>query len=119
AILLDLSLPDSHGLETLSKMYSEAIGLPILVLTGLDDETLGLEAVQRGAQDYMVKGRIDGRLLVRAIRYAIERKQTEERIAHQIERLAALRSIDIAITSSLDLRITVNVLLEQMTAQLS
>src|SRR4051794_24395671 len=74
AILLDLSLPDSHGLDTLSKMYFQAPGVPILVLTGLDDETIGLEAVQNGAQDYLVKGQIDGQLLARSIRYAIERK---------------------------------------------
>jgi DNA-binding response OmpR family regulator len=118
AILLDLSLPDSHGLDTLSKMYVQAPGVPILVLTGLDDETIGLEAVQNGAQDYLVKGQIDGQLLARSIRYAIERKQSEEHIERQMKRLAALRSIDAAITSSLDLSLTLNILLEQVTSQL-
>src|SRR5438045_8197856 len=72
AVLLDLSLPDSHGLDTLSRVYSQAPRVPILVLTGHDDEALGLEAVQSGAQDYLIKGQIDAQLLVRAIRYAIE-----------------------------------------------
>jgi putative nucleotidyltransferase with HDIG domain len=118
AVLLDLSLPDSHGLDTLSKTYSQAAGVPILVLTGLDNEALGLEAVQNGAQDYLVKGQIDGQLLVRAIRYAIQRKQAEERIQRQVERLAALRNIDMAIMASLDLRAILYVLLDQVTSQL-
>src|SRR5690349_17341493 len=60
AILLDLSLPDSQGLDTLATMYPQAPTVPILVLTGLDNEAVGLEAVQHGAQDYLVKGQIDG-----------------------------------------------------------
>jgi signal transduction histidine kinase len=80
AILLDLSLPDSHGLETVSKIYLHAQGVPILVLTGLDGETVGLEAVQHGAQDYLVKGQIDGQLLARSILYAIERKVQEDQL---------------------------------------
>src|SRR5437016_4479772 len=119
AVLLDLSLPDSQGLETLSRVYSQASSVPILVLTGHDDEALGLEAVQSGAQDYLIKGQIDAQLLVRSIRYAIERKHSEERIQHQIERLAALRNVDIVITASLDLRVILSVLLEQVTIQLS
>ena len=77
AILLDLSLPDSQGLNTLTRMLGGADDLPIVVLTGLDDEQLGLEAVERGAQDYLFKGAVDGFLLVRSLRYAIERKRTE------------------------------------------
>lgn len=79
AVLLDLGLPDSQGLETLSKTYAQAPEVPIVVLTGLNDELLGVEAVNRGAQDYLVKGQVDPNLLVRAIRYAIERKRAEER----------------------------------------
>jgi signal transduction histidine kinase len=80
AILLDLSLPDSYGLETVSKIYPYARGVPILVLTGFDGETVGLEAVQQGAQDYLVKGQIDGQLLARSILYAIERKVQEDQL---------------------------------------
>lgn len=78
-VLLDLGLPDSQGLETLNKTYVQAPEVPIVVLTGLDDEMLGVQAVNRGAQDYLVKRQVDVNLLVRAIRYAIERKQAEER----------------------------------------
>lgn len=76
-VLLDLSLPDSQGLDTLVRMHAEAKGVPIVVLTGLEDEALGIKLVQVGAQDYLVKGQITGPLLVRALHYAIERKRTE------------------------------------------
>ena len=72
-VLLDLSLPDGQGLETFTTVHAQAPGVPIVVLTGLDDETLAVRAVQAGAQDYLVKGRVDGDLLMRAMRYAIER----------------------------------------------
>ncbi len=77
-VLLDLSLPDSFGLETLARWLAAAPALPVIVLTGSDDEALAVNAVREGAQDYLVKGRIDGGLLVQAIRYAIERKKVEE-----------------------------------------
>ncbi len=80
AILLDLSLPDSAGLETVRQVRSACPDIPIVVLTGIDDEKTGLEAVRIGAQDYLVKGQTDGRLIVRAVCYAIERKQTEQEI---------------------------------------
>ena len=72
-ILLDLSLPDSKGLETFFAMYAQANDVPIVVLTGLSDETSAVKAVQAGAQDYLVKGQINDDVLVRSIRYAIER----------------------------------------------
>ena len=78
-VLLDLGLPDSQGLETLDKTYALAPEVPIVVLTGLDDDTLGVKAVNRGAQDYLKKGQVDGELLMRTIRYAIERKRAKER----------------------------------------
>jgi diguanylate cyclase (GGDEF)-like protein len=74
-VLLDLSLPDGHGLETLSRTHSHASGTPIVVLTGLNDETLAVRAVQEGAQDYLVKGEVDSNLLARSLRYAIERQR--------------------------------------------
>jgi signal transduction histidine kinase len=79
AVLLDLGLPDSQGLETLRKIYSQAPGVPIVVLTGLNDELVGAQAVNNGAQDYLIKGQVDTALLVRTVRYAMERKQAEER----------------------------------------
>ncbi len=76
-VLLDLSLPDSQGLATFHRMKAEAPAVPIVVMSGLNDETLAVQAVHEGAQDYLVKGEVDGRLLARPLRYAIERKQTE------------------------------------------
>jgi DNA-binding response OmpR family regulator len=77
AILLDLNLPDSSGIGTLRKVRSVAPDAPIIVFTGLDDESTGLLAIREGAQDYLVKGEIDSRLLTRTVRYAIERKHLE------------------------------------------
>jgi serine phosphatase RsbU (regulator of sigma subunit) len=72
-ILLDLSLPESWGINTLLKVREAAPTVPVVVLTGLDDETTAVTAVQEGAQDYLVKGHVTGSLLVRSVRYAIER----------------------------------------------
>src|SRR3989442_4962056 len=80
SVLLDLSLPDSHGLETFSRLHAEAPGVPIIVLSGLEDETVAVSAVHQGAQDYLVKGNVDGYVLVRAIRYAIDRKRTADQL---------------------------------------
>ena len=80
-ILLDLGLPDSQGLETFTKLVERAPHIPIIVLTGLNDVDLAVETVRRGAQDYLVKGRHDGEILLRAIRYAVERKRSEAKIA--------------------------------------
>ena len=74
-VLLDLGLPESRGLQTLEQVLEAAPNLPIVVFTGLSDEDLGIKAVQKGAQDYLVKGQVNLDLLVRALRYAIERKQ--------------------------------------------
>jgi phosphoserine phosphatase RsbU/P len=76
-ILLDLSLSDARGLETVSQCLGFAADLPIIVLTGLDDERVAVQAVQAGAQDYLVKGQVDSTLLVRSIRYAVERKRLD------------------------------------------
>jgi DNA-binding NarL/FixJ family response regulator/anti-sigma regulatory factor (Ser/Thr protein kinase) len=80
AILLDLFLPDSSGLTTLEQANAAAPHLPIVVLTGLDDESTGVEAVRKGAQDFLTKGHASGQLLARAVRYAVERKRAEEEI---------------------------------------
>ncbi len=77
AVLLDLVLPDSQGLDTFLRLREHAPRLPIIVLSGLDDEGLAVEAVRRGAQDYLVKGQADSRLLTRSIRYAVERSRSE------------------------------------------
>lgn len=76
--LLDLILPDGRGLELFTGICRQAPEVPVVILTGLSDEALAIKAVQAGAQDYLVKGEVDGRQLSRAIRYAIERKRTEK-----------------------------------------
>lgn len=85
-VLLDLSLPDAHGLETVRRALEAAPDLPIVVLTGLDDEALALRALQSGAQDYLVKGQVESGLLSRALRYAIERKRLERERALLLRR---------------------------------
>jgi diguanylate cyclase (GGDEF)-like protein len=74
-ILLDLGLPDSQGLETFARMHDHVPQIPIIVLTGLDDDTLAIQAVKEGAQDFLTKGRVDRYWLVRNIRHALERHQ--------------------------------------------
>ncbi|MEH1773692.1 hybrid sensor histidine kinase/response regulator [Nostoc sp.] len=85
-ILLDLSLPDSQGLETFVIAHVQAKATPIIVLTGIDDETLAISAMQQGAQDYLVKGQVTGDLLVRSMRYAIERQRADDALGHSEER---------------------------------
>ena len=72
AVLLDLDLPDSHGFDTIAAILAHT-RVPILVMTGLDDESIGLQAIRHGAQDYLVKGRVTDEVLRRSLRYAIER----------------------------------------------
>ena len=80
-VLLDLGLPDAQGMEALTLIQKASRGVPIVVLTGLDDERFALEAVRAGAQDYLVKGRrFESELLVRTIRYAVLRKRAEEEV---------------------------------------
>lgn len=89
-ILLDLSLPDSEGLSTLLSISAKAPTLPVIVMTGLDDETVAVRALQSGAQDYLIKDELDSSLLVRAIRYAIERKRAEEALRTSEQRYRGL-----------------------------
>jgi signal transduction histidine kinase len=88
-ILLDMGLPDGHGLDTVRRAHAVAPSVPVIVLTGLDDEALAAEAMKEGAQDYLIKGQIENRALPRALRHAIERHrmQTETDLirTHQIQ----------------------------------
>ncbi|HEX9284406.1 MAG TPA: response regulator, partial [Nitrospirales bacterium] len=77
-VLLDLSLPDSPMPETFQRAHACAPQVPIIVMSGLDDEKFAIQTVQEGAQDYLVKSYVDTRLLLHAMRYAIERKRAEE-----------------------------------------
>jgi PAS domain S-box-containing protein len=76
-VLLDLSLPDSQGLATFDRLHEAAPDVPVVVLSGLADETVAMQAVAAGAQDYLVKGHVDGVTILRALRYAIERQRAE------------------------------------------
>ncbi len=82
-VLLDLSLPDSLGLDTFLRVYAHSPKVPIIVLTGNDDQTIALSAVKTGAQDYLIKGKIDRELLLRSMQYSIERKRYQEQLEHQ------------------------------------
>jgi PAS domain S-box-containing protein len=101
-ILLDLSLPDSQGLASFLNLHRRAANIPIVVLTGSDDETLALTAMQQGAQDYLIKGQVDSNLLLRSIRYAIERERTEAALRQtkiELERRVIERTLDLQQTN--------------------
>ena len=87
-ILLDLGLPDAQGLEAIQRAHAAAPGVPLVVLTGLDDETMAVQALQQGAQDYLIKGQIETRGLLRALRYAIERKAMESAALAMAQQMA-------------------------------
>jgi PAS domain S-box-containing protein len=107
-ILLDLGLPDSQGLETFTKVNAQAPEVPIVVLTGLNDTEQATRAVKAGAQDYLIKGEVSGSLLVRAIRYAMERKQAEQALCASEARFKSLveTQSDLIARSDLDGRLT-------------
>jgi diguanylate cyclase (GGDEF)-like protein/PAS domain S-box-containing protein len=116
-ILLDLGLPDAHGLEAVRRARAAAPHVPLVVLTGLDDESLATQALQEGAQDYLIKGQIETRGLLRALRYAIERKTMEEALFEEKERAeVTLNSIgDAVVCTDIAGNITfVNVVAEVM-----
>jgi PAS domain S-box-containing protein len=85
-ILLDLSLPDSRGIETVSRIQEYGVNVPIVVLTGQNDEELALRLISVGVQDYLVKRKIDGELLMRSLRYAIERQNSQDALRKSEEK---------------------------------
>jgi serine phosphatase RsbU (regulator of sigma subunit) len=92
-VLLDLNLPGTHGLDGLRRILRAHGSAAVCVLTGLDDEHLGIAAVAAGAQDYLVKGKVDGPVLIRAVRYAVERRRAESSLLRlREEELAAAES---------------------------
>jgi putative two-component system response regulator len=86
-VLLDLGLPDSQGLETYHKLSEATLHIPVIILTSDDNDEMAVFAVREGAQDYLIKGQIGGSLLTRAVRYAVERKRTEEKNQETMEHL--------------------------------
>ena len=113
-VLLDLSLPDAQGLDTLARVREAAPDLPIVIMTGLNDESTAVEAVRRGAQDYLVKGQADSHAVIRAILYAIERKRIEVQLNMQRARQAVLRDVNLAITSTLELEAVLEIFLQKV-----
>ena len=91
-VLLDLSLPDTHGLSTVTQVLATSPGVPVVVLSGHDDHPLALQALQHGAQDYLVKGEGGADFLARSLLYAIERKRSQERLTYlaQYDQLTGL-----------------------------
>jgi diguanylate cyclase (GGDEF)-like protein/PAS domain S-box-containing protein len=117
-ILLDLGLPDVEGVMAVQRIRAAAPSVPLVVLTGRDDEALAAQALQEGAQDYLIKGQIDSRGLLRALRYAIERKTMEEALFEEKERAqVTLNSIgDAVVCTDISGNITfLNFVAEKMT----
>jgi diguanylate cyclase (GGDEF)-like protein/PAS domain S-box-containing protein len=117
-ILLDLGLPDANGLGAVRRAHAAAPRVPLVVLTGMDDEVLAAQALQEGAQDYLIKGQIEGRGLLRALRYAIERKSMEDSLFEEKERAqVTLNCIGdaVACTDSLGNITFLNLVAEKMT----
>ena len=110
-ILLDLTLPDSDGLETFIRVMEAAPDIPLIVLSGLSDVALAIETVQLGAQDYLVKGHVDNHLLVRSMQYAIERKRT------QIQLKRANDSLEARVRDRTEMLVQTNVKLQQEVAE--
>ncbi|WP_434618518.1 diguanylate cyclase [Azospirillum sp. B2RO_4] len=107
-VLLDLSLPDSFGLETVTRLHADAPSLPLVVLTGYDDEDFALDILAHGAQDYLVKGQTDGPLMWRAVQHAMARKRLEEELRLSEERLQGIIGLaqDAILTTDANLNIT-------------
>ncbi len=103
ALLLDLNLPDSQGIDSIRRVRQVAPDVPILVMTGLNDDELALRAMQAGAQDYLVKGQVNPALLERAIRYAVERKRIDTAQQHRAQELEALYKTSLEINAEMDL----------------
>src|SRR6202158_2901918 len=117
-ILLDLGLPDAQGLAAVRRAHAAAPRVPLVVLTGLDDESLAAQALQEGAQDHLIKGQVDARGLLRALGYAVERKIMEEELFVEKERAqVTLNSIgDAVICTDVSGNITfLNIVAEKIT----
>lgn len=113
AILLDLSLPDSRNLEGIRTIRQHTPGVPVIILTGLDDEVMAMQAIEAGAQDYLVKGHFDSNLLERAIRYAMERQRIVEQL--QQREGEAHRAAAVAQEKSEQLVVALQSLLQEIT----
>jgi len=117
-VLLDLNLPDSQGLATFTDLRDQLSDVAVVVLTGLVDNTLAMEAIRHGAQDYLVKNSLDHDLLVRSMRYAVERQRMQnelEQIRQRQYRLQEILSLEELTKTGLDQRESVQKLLRNYT----
>ena len=113
-VLLDLSLPDSQGLDGFDRVQAKVPAVPVVVLTGFDDETLAVEAMHHGAQDYLVKGDVDSTVLYRAVRYSVERKRAMEDAKRYGKRVEALYAVAQAVSHSLNMDEALNNALDRV-----
>jgi diguanylate cyclase (GGDEF)-like protein len=111
-ILLDLTLPDSEDINSLTSMRAKT-HLPIIVQSGIDDEELALKVVQEGAQDFLIKGQLSGTLLVRALRYAVERQRYEAALQRHAREMEALYKTSLEISTQLDLQAVLHSIVER------
>jgi len=117
-VLLDLELGDADGFSTIATLQSHVGATPIIVVTSCDDEAMAIKAMRHGVQDYLVKSDLTRRSFIRALRYALERSQTERRLSRQRQEQAALREISRANASALNLWSVLQTLIEQVDALL-
>ena len=103
-VILDLGLPDSQGLEGLARVRKQAPGAAVVITTGAGDENLAIEALRRGAQDYLLKGRLEAATLTRSVRYALERKGTENKLQRSEELFSVITSSIVDLLSIIDAR---------------
>ena len=103
AILLDLDLPDSQGLDTLNQVHSQYPACPIVVLVSKSNEDIGTQVINSGAQDYLIKGIVDGATIVRAIRHSIERKHYERGLERRTREMEALYETSLEINTQVNL----------------
>jgi len=114
-VLTDLGLPDSQGLATVTALLEKAQTTPIVVLTGLADEAVGMEAVTMGAQDYLIKGEVEREILVRAMTYAIQRKKEQDELRRKNAELAILYHVSQKVNQSINLHETMAEVMEAIT----
>jgi len=114
-LLLALTAPDAPGVGAVTSIRESHPNIPIVVMSGLDDERVAVEAMRNGAEDYLVKGQLDSTILIRTMTHAIERKRVFAELRAQRERLAALHAINLAVTSTLDLHDLVEQFLDKIT----
>jgi DNA-binding response OmpR family regulator len=92
-VIMDLGLPDSQGLDTFLRVQEKSPNLPVIVLTGNDNDEVATQAVHRGAQDFLVKGQVTGNLVARSIRYAIERKKLLAQVENSLKEIKVLQGL--------------------------